>query len=187
MSPSDFDHRWLARLTARHRILFDVHAFGEQATPLNRAANFFDTMRDAYAAKPGEAQVVLSLHGSSAPIAFNDAAWEKYALGERMGKVATDPLTAKPAVRNIFASEATTDPWSRVAVPALQRRGAIFLFCNNVMRFLSTSLARKRNEAPDAVRADLIASFLPGVVLVPAVVAATAMAQEHGCSYALIK
>lgn len=187
MAPSDFDHRWLDRLTARHRVVFDVHAFGEQATPLNRASNFFDALRDAYDGKPGDAQVVLALHASSAPIAFNDAAWAKYAFGERMGKVATDPMTTKPAIRNIFASEAAGDPWVRVAVPALQRRGAIFLFCNNVMRFLSASLARRRNEAPDAVRADLIASFLPGVVLVPAVVAATAMAQERGCSYTLIE
>jgi hypothetical protein len=187
MAPSDFDHRWLDRLKAKHRIVFDIHAFGEQATPLNRAANFFDMMRDVYGAKPQDAQVVLSLHASSAPIAFNDAAWAKYAFGERMGKVANDPATAKPATRNIFASEATGDPWARVAVPALQRRGAIFLFCNNVMRFLSASLARRRNETPEAVRADLIASFLPGVVLVPAVVAATAMAQERGCSYTVIR
>lgn len=187
MAPSDFDHRWLDRLTAKHRVLFDVHAFGEQATPLNRANNFFDVLRDAYGAKPGDAQVILALHASPAPIAFNDAAWTKYAFGERMGKVATDPLTTKPAVRNIFASEAPGDPWARVAIPALQRRGATFLFCNNVLRFLSNSLARRRNEAPDLVRADLIASFLPGVVLVPAVVAAAAMAQERGCSYTVIE
>ncbi len=73
-----------------------------------------------------------------------------------------------------------------MAVPALQRRGAIFLFCNNVLRFLSAQLARQRNEDVNAVRADLIASFLPGVVLVPAVVAAAAMAQERGCAYSVI-
>ena len=47
-------------------------------------------------------------------------------------------------------------------------------------------LARQRDEDVNAVRADLIASFLPGVVLVPAVVAATAMAQERGCAYSVI-
>ncbi|MBK7596765.1 MAG: hypothetical protein IPJ11_16410 [Gemmatimonadetes bacterium] len=67
-----------------------------------------------------------------------------------------------------------------------QRRGATFLFCNNVLRNLTASLARRRNETPEVVRADLIASFLPGVVLVPAVVAGIAMAQEHGCAYELI-
>jgi hypothetical protein len=55
------------------------------------------------------------------------------------------------------------------------------------MRNLASSLARRRNETVDVTRADLIASFLPGVVLVPAVVAATAMAQERGCAYELIK
>jgi hypothetical protein len=111
-------------------------------------------------------------------LAFNDAAWEKYAFGERAR--ATDPRTGKPAVRNIFASETDGDPYATIAVTALQRQGAIFLFCNNVMRNLSSSLARRRNETAEAVRADLIASFLP------AVVAATAMAQERGCGYTLI-
>lgn len=186
IAPTDFDHRWLDRLRAKHRIVFDVHVFG-QATPLNRATNYFDVLRDVFGATPNEMQVVVSLHNASAPIALNDAAWAKYGFGERMGAVAKDPVTDKPATRNIFASEAAGDPWVKVAIPALQRRGAIFLFCNNVLRAMSASLARRRNESADVVRADLIASFLPGVVLVPAVVAATAMAQEHGCAYAVIE
>jgi len=182
--PSEFDHRWLDTLTAKHRAVFDTQVLGE-GVPLARTANFFAACRDGYGAGPRDMQVALALHASPMVIAFNDAAWEKYAFGERSR--ATDPRTGKPATRNIFASEAEGDPYAAIAVPALQRQGAILLFCNNVMRNLASSLARRRNEAVDVTRADLIASFLPGVVLVPAVVAATAMAQERGCAYELIK
>lgn len=181
--PEDFDHRWLATLTAKHRVVFDAHVLGE-AVPLVRANNFLNACRDAYGDKPGEAQIVIALHASPMVVAFNDAAWEKYAFGERARL--NDPKTGKPSLRNLYASEAPTDPFAAVAVPSLQRRGATFLFCNNVLRNLTASLARRRNETPEAVRADLIASFLPGVVLVPAVVAGIAMAQEHGCAYELI-
>lgn len=187
MSPDDFDHRWLGQLKAKHRAVFDVHTFGATAAPLRRAANFFDACRDGYGARPDEIQLVLAMHASPASIAFNDAAWAKYALGERMGAVARDPKTDKPATRNIFASEAGDDPWATISVPVLQQRGAIFLFCNNVLKGLTNSFARRRNEPPEVVRADLIASFLPGIVLVPAAVAATAMAQERGCTYTVIE
>lgn len=183
--PREFDHRWVKSLKAPRRIVFDVQALGA-GVPLLRASNYFDTMRDEFGAREGGAQAVLALHMGAMAIAFDDAAWEKYQLGERAGAAARDPATGKPHVRNIFASEAAGDPYAAVAVPALQRRGAIFLFCNNVLRGLTASLARRRGETPELVRAALIASFLPDVVLVPAVVAATAVAQENGCAYALI-
>lgn len=181
--PDEFDHSWLLRLTGRHRIVFDVKILGD-AVALRRARNYLDAVTVEYGAPVDQVQAVLSLHGAAAPMALNDAAWARYGLGERSR--VTDPNTGAPAVRNLFASETLGDPYASVAVPALQRRGAIFLFCNNVLRNLSAQLARRRNEEAAAVRADLIASFLPGVVLVPAVVAATAMAQEHGCAYSVI-
>jgi intracellular sulfur oxidation DsrE/DsrF family protein len=183
--PREFDHRWIKALKAPHRIVLDVHALGA-GVPLMRAANYLDTVRDEFSSRDGSAQVVLALHAGAMSIAFDDAAWEKYQFGERAGAAARDPASGKPYTRNIFASEAPGDPWAAVAVPALQRRGATFLFCNNVLRNLTASLARRRGETPEVVRAALIASFLPDVVLVPAVVAATVVAQENGCAYALI-
>ena len=185
MDPKDYDHRWIKSLKAPHRIVFDVQTLGA-GVPLARAANYFDTMRDEFGARPGDAQVVLSLHAGALALAFDDGGWEKYQMGDRAGAAARDPATGKAYLRNIFASEAPGDPYAAIAVPAQQRRGAIFLFCNNVLRNLTSSLARRRNESPEVVRAGLIASFLPDVVLVPAVVAATVVAQENGCSYALI-
>ena len=184
--PKDFDHRWVQTLKAPHRIVFDVQALGN-GLPLVRAGAYFDTMRDAFGARPGQAQVVLALHAGAMAIAFDDAGWAKYQLGDRAGTAARDPATNAAYTRNIFASEAPGDPFAANAVPALQRRGAIFLFCNNVLRNLTASLARRRGETPEVVRAGLIAAFLPEVVLVPAVVAATVVAQEHGCAYALIR
>lgn len=181
--PEDFDHRWLERLTGRHRIVFDVKILGD-GVALRRARNYLDAITLEHGAPADQVQAVLSLHNAPAPIALNDAAWARYGFGER--SQVTDPETGTWATRNIFASETIGDPYAAVAVPVLQRRGAIFLFCNNVLRYLAAQLARRRNEEIAVVQADLIASFLPGVVLVPAVVAATGVAQEHGCAYSVI-
>ncbi len=183
VGPDDFDHRWLGTLTAKHRVVYDCHSLGD-GIPLVKAAAFIDSCREAYGAKPEEVQVVLALHASPAYVAFTDAAWAKYGMGASVRAI--DPTTGAIATRNLFASEAAGDPYAAVAVPTLQRRGALFLFCNNVMRNLTSRYARSSGQTPEATRADLIASLLPGVVLVPAVVAATAVAQEHGCTYASI-
>jgi intracellular sulfur oxidation DsrE/DsrF family protein len=160
-------------------MVFDTHTLGA-GLPLVRVAAFLDACEHDYGASATDVRPVITMH-APAYIGLNDAAWARYTIGPR------DPATKQPYGRNIFASERPDDPYATIAVPVLQRRGAIFLFCNNVLKSLVSSYARRLNQPADAVRADLIASFLPGVVLVPAAVAATAMAQERGCAYTVIR
>ena len=69
------------------------------------------------------------------------------------------------------------------SVNALQARGGKFIFCNNVLRFLTRTLARETGVSFEAMRAELIAGLLPNVTVVPAMVVALGMAQERGCAY----
>ena len=69
------------------------------------------------------------------------------------------------------------------SVNALQARGAKFIFCNNVMRFLTRTLAKEAGVSYEAMRAELVGGLLPGVTVVPAMVVALGLAQERGCAY----
>jgi intracellular sulfur oxidation DsrE/DsrF family protein len=139
------------------------------------ASNFLDTYAEAYGAKAGEANAVIGMHGPALSIGFNDAAWAKYELGKASS--VTDPSTKAHAARNVFA---TGGP---LAVDTLQKKGVVFLLCNNALRMRSRGIAAERGETFETVYEDLKASRLPGVLLVPAMVVAINRAQEAGFTY----
>lgn len=179
-APGDWDHGWLKRLGAKHRTLFDNKSWGG-GEALGQAKRYYDAMVDGYGAKPNEITVVLGLAGASWPIATNDALWEKYKLGELLS--VDDPATKTRAVRNIAANDAEGQPFAATSVTAWQKRGAILLVCNNSLRKGSRDLAAKGLGEADAIYADLRAAVLPGITVVPAMVAAIGMAQSRGVSY----
>ncbi len=68
-------------------------------------------------------------------------------------------------------------------VDVLQRRGAQLFLCNNVFRGVIRRVMASSGRPYDEVRSELKAGLLPGVTLVPAMVAAMAMAQANGAAY----
>jgi intracellular sulfur oxidation DsrE/DsrF family protein len=164
---------WMTPLKGKHRQFFHTIAAGE--TAMLMASNFLDTYAEAYGAKAGEANAVIGMHGPALSIGFNDAAWAKYELGKASS--VTDPSTKAPAARNVFA---TGGP---LAVDTLQKKGVVFLLCNNALRMRSRGIAAERGETFETVYEDLKASRLPGVLLVPAMVVAINRAQEAGFTY----
>jgi hypothetical protein len=66
------------------------------------------------------------------------------------------------------------------SISALQKRGAVFILCNNAFNVWMGLLGG--DKAPE-LRKDFEANMLPGVFLVPAMVVAINQAQMHGCSY----
>ena len=91
-----------------------------------------------------------------------------------------DPVTKKPAVRNIFMDDST------LGVKALQARGTIFWQCNIALGNLAQQLAQARQLSAADVRADLLAGLNPGVRLVPSHVMAMGLVQERGVTYVKI-
>ena len=68
-------------------------------------------------------------------------------------------------------------------VDVLQQRGATLLFCNNVFRRVIRQAMATTQRPYSAVRSELQSNMLPGVTVVPAIVAAMAMAQAGGAGY----
>ncbi|HKE91199.1 MAG TPA: twin-arginine translocation signal domain-containing protein [Gemmatimonadales bacterium] len=175
-----WDSSWLDQLTAKHKQVFDVSAYADGGG-LFYAKNYFNAHRDAFGTTYPEVQAVLGIHGDAYPIVFSDAIWAKYDLGRRVK--AKDPRTGKPALRNVLWQPREGEEMYEYSVNALQPRGAKFILCNNVLRFVTRTLAGETGATYEATRAGLLAGLLPNVTVVPAMVVAIGLAQERGCAY----
>ena len=181
---------WLGKLTGKHRCFFDFpeHAGG---LPLLHMYNYINTYAQAYGTKPGEVNAVGSLYflgpTSSLPLAFNDAMWAKYKIGELLKL--TDPKTGKPSARNMYYRPQTGDPvlfngaFAVASIENLQKMGGLFLMCNNAFGLYVGQLAQAGMGTADAIEKELRANLLPGVVTVPAMVIAIEKAQSNGIAY----
>jgi hypothetical protein len=154
--------------------------------------NYLDTYARVYGLAHPEVTAAVGLYYLSTPLAFGDAMWEKYPLGAAAGIV--DAETDKPATRNpLWKPRAGRDtlpiaggpllPPNDTAIVELQRRGAVFLLCNNALNAWAASIGAATKQPPATVRAELLTQLIPDVVVVPAMVIALQQAQARGASY----
>jgi len=176
-SAQNFDLRWIDELKGPHKQVFDMLDADPTAEPaaLRLPRNYFDTFRDVYKMEFPDVRAIVGIAGRAFNVNASDRLWEKYALGERAKMI--DPVTNKPAVRNIFMDDRT------LGVKALQDRGTIFWQCNIALGGVAQQLATARQLPVAEVRADLIAGLNPGVRLVPSHVMALSLVQERGVTY----
>jgi len=179
-SGQNWDLKWIDDLKARHKQVFDMADADPAAEPppLRLPRNYLDAFRDVYKLEFPDVRTVVGISGHAFPVNASDRLWEKYALGERSKII--DPVTKKPAVRNIFMDDKT------LGVAVLQARGTIFWQCNIALTAIAGQLARTRQESPADVRADLLAGLNSGVRLVPSHVMAMGLVQEKGVTYVKI-
>ena len=176
-SAQSFDLRWMDDLKGQHKQVFDMadsDPAGEPP-PLRLPRNYLDAFRDVFKLDFSEVRTVVGISGHAFPVNASDRLWEKYALGERSKII--DPVTKKPAVRNIFMEDPT------LGVKALQARGTIFWQCNIALNAVAAQLAQARQLPVADVRADLLAGLNSGVRLVPSHVMAMGLVQERGVTY----
>jgi intracellular sulfur oxidation DsrE/DsrF family protein len=192
---------WIKEVKGTHRCLFDFpqHKF---LMPQLHILNYLNTYSAAYKTGPGEAGAVGTFYSlgpqASIPLAFNDAMWAKYGLGEYMGlkdaagKFYTRNLFNRPTKDELhLAMNAIPSPtiaalgeaMPAMGIESLQKMGAKFLLCNNAFGAWCMELeARGKGKAPDLMK-ELQANILPGVTMVPAMVIAIEKAQEAGIRY----
>ena len=175
-----WDSSWLDQLTAKHKQIFDIPTYSN-GDGLFYVKNYFNAHRDAFGATFPDVQAVLGIHGEAYPIVFGDAIWAKYDFGRRVQAI--DPRTGKTALRNVLWQPREGEDMYEYSVNALQPRGAKFILCNNVLRFVTRTLAQETRATYEATRADLLGGLLPNVTIVPAMVVAIGLAQERGCAY----
>lgn len=184
--------KWLAGLAGRHKCLFDFPLHGD-GLPLIHMLNYISTYKSAYHEPNSAVNAVGTFYGApgvpaSMPLAWNDAMWEKYKIGELLKL--TDPETKQPTRRNMFWRPRSGDPilfsgaMAAAGIENLQKMGATFLMCNNAfiawMGFLSGA-GSKGN--PAGIDREIRANLLPGVITVPAMVISIEKAQHGGVAY----
>jgi len=190
---------WIREVKGVHRCLFDFpqHKYG---FPLLHILNYLNTYGSAYKTKAVGAVGTFYSIGTDAsiPLAFNDAMWSKYALGDYLG---LKDSAGRPYTRNVFhrptkedahllgqAAKIPAIPALAEAVPAmgienLQRMGTKFLLCANALGAWVLELeARGKGKAAD-IEKELRANVLAGVTIVPAMVIAIEQAQAAGIRY----
>lgn len=192
---------WIKEVKGTHRTFFDFprHSNG---VGLLHVLNYLNTYAAAYKSAPGTVGAVGTFYGigggASISLAFNDAMWAKFGLGEYTGM---KDASGKPYMRNPFhrptkdevhllmqAMQTPTIPMFADVMPALgieslQRMGTKFLICANALgAWCAEFEARGKGKAADIDR-ELRANLLPGVSIVPAMVIAIEQAQAAGIAY----
>ena len=192
---------WIGEVKGTHRTLFDFpqhkHFF-----PLLHILNYINTYAQAYKAEAGTVGTVGTFYGignqASTPLAFNDATWAKYGLGEYLG---LKDASGKFYTRNVFnnatkhdahlmfhALQVPTIPafgdfMAPMSIQSLQKMGTKFILCNNALEAWCLELEARGKGKTSDILADLKANTLPGVTLVPAMVIAIEKAQGAGIKY----
>ena len=129
---------------------------------------------------PGSLATLAILTGPSIVYSLSDAMWSKYGIGAALNLAATNVYYQ---ARTSARTSSPDDPdgiyqdWSAQAV---LHRGGAFMVCHNAMTAVAGLFAQKTGGAPDGVLADFTSNMLPGFQIVPAGVAATQLAIEHG-------
>ena len=166
-------------LTGKHRQFFDSRVATDGGA-FGAARNFMNAYRDAYGVSDREVNVVIGLHGAAASLAFDDAAWQRFRLGQ--SNEIMDASTKMPALKNPVLSPGALS--SDALLPALQARGALILLCNNSIIRISRTLSAGGYGSVEALRGELLRTYLlPGIIVVPAMVVAANRLQARGLSY----
>ena len=175
---------WLRQLKGKHRQLFDVPD-PDGGTVLRHVRSYLDIWREAYGVPERDVSVIVVLYGRATPLGVQDEMWAKYKLGAAINL--TDPATNAPLARNYFARLQPGDPVGdgtpECSMESLQRRGVLFLLCNNALQRWSARLEKAGLGTAAEIHADLRTHALPGVVIVPAAIIAMTKAQERDFAY----
>jgi intracellular sulfur oxidation DsrE/DsrF family protein len=181
-APGTWDMSWVDQLAkVPYKAVFDSPALADGAA-LDLAAGIWDNFKEVYGTDESTRMVII-MRQLGQVMAFNDAMWEKYAIGEE--RKVNDPLTKQPARRNPWAKVMAGDPAWAIAskLDSLHARGAIFLVCNRASMNWAASAAERTKGDVEAIKSDVRNNLVPGAILMPTGIFALVRAQNAGCAY----
>jgi hypothetical protein len=180
---TQWDDSWFARLTAKHKAVFDSPQI-EDGMAVANASFFVSGMRDAAGAGEHDVQAVVVVRHQAIPMAFNDAMWQKYEIGKDKKIKAPgsdDWATRNPWIAGRRAAPDSAEPQANFTW--LAAHGHILLACDRATRNYANTIARNFKLEQKAVYDEIKANLVPGFILQPTGVYAVLRAQEAGCAY----
>jgi hypothetical protein len=191
--PAHWDDSWFAKLDVKHKAVFDSPEI-EDGLGVFQTTLYIRGMREALAAGPDDARVVLVIRHRAIPMAVNDAMWAKYGIGKE--KKVKDEATSDWATKNPFLgppSPSTPSSGSGARPGAADRvlptlswlagHGHVLLGCDLAMRRLAADMAQSAKADRTAVYEEFKANLVPGLILQPSGIYAVHRAQEAGCTF----
>lgn len=194
-SPAQDADAWLNEVQGEHRCLFDFNQH-MNAVGLLHINNFIGAYQGT---RVGTVATLYGIGpGSSILMGFDDAIWDKYQIGAYAGLMDSQ---GRPYTRNVFNSPTEDDghllsqamnvpklaPFGGAivasSIPNLQSRGTKFLMCANALGAWTYELEARGKGAQAEIMTELQGHLLPGVTVVPAMVAAIEKAQAAGIRY----
>jgi hypothetical protein len=146
-----------------------------------------------YSFKRPDFLIISATHASAHLALYDQSMWDKYQLAKLAGpafatnKFILEQKAATSDPKNYQDPEGAFSP-SNNSIPALQRRGAVFLGCHNSIWEQSDALIRNGSNpdklSHEALAAELTNHLIPGVVLTPGAVATLLNFQDAGFHYA---
>jgi len=181
-APTTWDNSWFDRLTAKHKAVFEQFEIDNGSAP-SYATRYLNGVHAALG-KDAAAQTVVVFRHQAVPLVFNDAMWEKYAIGEeRKLKAQGGAWATRNPVSMSRRANANASGEPQANVKWLIDNGHLVLGCDLAARNYSTIIAKRVNRDAKSIYAELAANILPGVIMQPNGVYATLRAQEAGCTY----
>jgi hypothetical protein len=181
VSPAQWDTSWIGRVSAaRYRTVFNASTMSGGAV-LDFVATFLDDFHQVHGTADRDTRAVVVFRRLGTAMAFNDAMWDRYAIGED-AKV-DDPDTQAPARRNVYWRATGVGAAERPRIEPLARRGMISLVCNIALGHIAEDFAERTGRTADDVRAELAGNLIPGAILVPSGIYGLIRAQNAGCAY----
>lgn len=174
-----WDMSWVERVaSAPYKAVIDSTDLSDGAA-LDLAADIMHQFHEVYNGPDEQTRVVVVMRRLGAVMAFEDALWNRYAIGEDRHIV--DPATKSPARRNPFlrapASESRDDK-----IEPLVKRGMTILVCNRAAMNSARSLAEKSKRKVEDVQNEVRNGLVPGAYLMPDGIFALVRAQNAGCA-----
>ena len=186
-----WDHEALAALIAYRGSRKQVWDNKDLAGPwLNLMRNNLNTQ--VYSFKHPDFLIISATHASAHLALYDQAMWDKYQLSTLAGPAfsANTLIVEKGASadsRNYQDPRGAFSPGNN-SIPALQRRGAVFLACHNAIWEQAQTLIRNGSNpdrlSPEALAAELTNHLIPDAVLTPGVVGTLLELQAAGFHYA---
>ena len=166
---------WFGKLAGKHRTVFDAPEMND-GMPAIWPRVYLNSTDASY---PGEhAVAMIILRHAGLAMAFQDAIWAKYPIGE-MFKVMS---SGTPAKANPYAT-ITGLPIPGLGIAELLKSGVLVGACDVALTVYSAGAASKMGLDAATVKKEWIAGLFPGIRVVPSGVMAVARAQEYGASY----
>lgn len=179
-----WDMSWVDRIKGDHRMVFDSPEISE-GLGMSQVRSWMAGTAEVYGARDDQMTAVLVIRHAGVPMVMGDAWWDKYELGKAY--TLKDPTTGEEARRNPYINYKTGDrfvtTWPDAGLDTLIGRGVIVLACHLALRNRASGFARRDGRPVDEVYAELRASLVPGVTVMPNGIFAVGRAQQAGCGF----